>query len=57
LHLFSKHLSTTYAAIGEAQAALLASQIASSLGIYTLVLEGDTINILLAIQQPALFKD
>jgi len=43
--------------LSEAQAALLASQIASSLGIYTLVLEGDTINILLAIQQPAVFKD
>jgi hypothetical protein len=57
LHIFSKHLSTTHANISEAQAALLASQIASSLVIYTLVLEGDAINILLAIQQPALFKD
>jgi hypothetical protein len=34
-------------AIGEAQAALSAFQIASSLAIYSLVLEGDAINIIL----------
>jgi hypothetical protein len=57
IHAATKRLSTTDASIGEAQAALLASQIASSLGIYSLILEGDAINIILAIQQPDLFLD
>ena len=51
IHATTKRLSTIDASIGEAQAALLASQIASSLGIYSLILEGDAINIILAIQQ------
>jgi hypothetical protein len=50
IHAATKRLSTTDASIGEAQAALLASQIAYSLGIYSLILEGDAINIILAIQ-------
>lgn len=49
------------ATIGEAQAALLASQIVSSLGIYSLILEGilegDAINNVHAIQHLDLFKD
>lgn len=53
----TKHLSTTDAAINEAQAALLASQIASSLRISSLILEGDAINIILAILHLDLFKD
>jgi hypothetical protein len=55
IHAVTKRLSTTDATIGEAQVALLASQIASSLGIYSLTLEGDAINIILSIQQPDLF--
>jgi hypothetical protein len=57
IHAATKRLSTTDASIGEAQAALLASQIASSIVIYSLILEGDAINIILAIQQPDLFLD
>lgn len=53
----TKRLSTTDAAIGEAQAALLAVQCAASFGVYSLILEGDAINIILAIQQPDLFQD
>lgn len=42
--------------VGEAQAALLATQVAASNGIYSLLIEGDAINIILAIQQPDLLK-
>jgi hypothetical protein len=49
-HDATKHLSTTHAAVGEAQATLLAIQFAASLGIYLLGLEGDAINIIIAIQ-------
>jgi hypothetical protein len=50
IHTATKCLSTIDASIGEAQAALLASQIVSSIGIYSLILEGDAINIILVIQ-------
>jgi hypothetical protein len=50
-------MSTTDAVIGEVQAALLASQIASSLGIYSLILGEDVINLILAIHHLILFKD
>jgi Na+-transporting NADH:ubiquinone oxidoreductase subunit NqrE len=53
----TKRLSSTNAAIGKAQAALLAIQSAASLWAYSLILEGDAINIILAIQKPDLFKD
>jgi hypothetical protein len=58
IHVATKRLSTTDAFISEAEAVLFASQISSSLGIYSLVLEGDAIYIYiyLAIQQPILFK-
>lgn len=46
----TKHLSTTDAAVGEAQATLIAIQFAASLGIYLLLLGGDAINIIIAIQ-------
>ena len=55
IHVATKCLFTIDATIGEAQAALLASQIASSLGIFSLTLEEDAINIILTIQQPDLF--
>jgi hypothetical protein len=51
IHVATKRFSTLDAAIGETQAVLLASQVASFLGIYSLTLEGDAINIILAIQQ------
>jgi hypothetical protein len=57
IQAITKRLSTTDAAIGEAQAALLAIQSAASFGVYSLILEGDAINIILAIQNPDLFKD
>ncbi|GLT57767.1 hypothetical protein SLA2020_307160 [Shorea laevis] len=56
IHAATKRLSTTDSAIGEAQAALLACKTTTSLGIYSLLLEGDAINIILAIQQPSIFK-
>ena len=57
IHAVTKRLFTTDASIRKAQAALLASQIASSFEIYFLTLEGDAINIILAIQQPNFFLD
>jgi hypothetical protein len=39
------------------QADLLATQYVVSLEIYSLQIEGDAINIILAIQQPDIFKD
>jgi hypothetical protein len=53
----TKCLSTNDTTIGEARTALLVSQIASSLGICSLTLEEDAINIILCIQQPDLFLD
>jgi hypothetical protein len=46
----SKHLSTIEDdVIGEAQVTLLAIQSVASLGVYSLILEGDAINIILTI--------
>jgi hypothetical protein len=57
IQAITKRLSTTDTAIGEAQAALLAIQSVASFGVYSLILEGDAINIILTIQNPDLFKD
>lgn len=43
------------AALGAAHAALLAVQTATSCGAYSFILEGDALNIVLAIQQPQLY--
>jgi hypothetical protein len=43
-------------ALGEAQANLLAIHIVASCGVYPLILEGDVLNVVLAIQQPQLFE-
>jgi hypothetical protein len=45
----SKHLSTIDDVIGETQVTLLAIQSVASLGVYSLILEGDAINIILTI--------
>lgn len=45
IYASTKRLSIIDTAISEAQSTLLASQVASSLGIYPLTLEGDAINI------------
>jgi hypothetical protein len=42
--------------LGEAQAALLAVHTVASCGVYSLILEGDALNVVLAIQQPQLFE-
>lgn len=57
LHATTKRFFTIDTAVGEAQAGLLATQVATSSGIYSLLIEGDAINIILAIQQPDIFKD
>ena len=57
IQVITKHLSTTDAPIREAQVALLTIQSAASFGVYFLILEGDAINIILAIQNLNLFKD
>jgi hypothetical protein len=43
-------------ALGEAQVALLTIHTATSCGAYSLILEGDALNVGLAIQQPQLFE-
>ena len=51
----TKKILTTDVALGEAQAALLAVYTAASCCVYSLILEGDALNVVLAIQQPWLF--
>jgi hypothetical protein len=55
IYAVTKKISTLDAAVGEAQAALLATHAAGSYGVGNLILEGDAINIILAIQNPSLF--
>jgi hypothetical protein len=43
--------------IGEAQAAFLSIQSMASFGVYSLILKGNAINIVLAIQNPDHFKN
>lgn len=45
------------AAIGEAHAALLAIQTAADCGVYSLILEGDALNVILVIHNPHMFAD
>jgi hypothetical protein len=51
----TKKILTKDVTLGEAQATLLAVHIAASCGAYSLILEGDALNVVLAIQQPQLF--
>jgi hypothetical protein len=57
IQAITKRLFTTDVALGEAQAALLTIHSAASFGVYSLILEGDVINIILAIQNLDFFKD
>jgi hypothetical protein len=51
-------ISSPYSALyGEATAALLATRLARSLGLSSFILEGDSLNVTLAIQHPAITTD
>jgi hypothetical protein len=52
----TKKILTKDVTLGEAQAALLAVHTAASCSAYSLTLEGDALNVVLAIQQPQLFE-
>ena len=52
----TKKIFTKDVALGEAQAALLAVHTAAFCGVYSLILEGDALNVVLAIQQTQLFE-
>jgi hypothetical protein len=52
----TKKILTKDVALGEAQVALLMVHTATSCGAYSLILEGDALNVVLAIQQPQLFE-
>jgi hypothetical protein len=52
----TKKILTKDVALGEAQAALLAVHTAASCSVYSLIFEGDALNVVLAIQQPQLFE-
>jgi hypothetical protein len=53
----AKDISVWIVAIGEAHAALLAIQSATSCGVCSLTLEGDAFNVILVIQKLHLFVD
>jgi hypothetical protein len=55
IYAITKRIFTLDATVGESQAALLATHIARSYEVDNLILEGDTINIILAIQNPNFF--
>jgi hypothetical protein len=57
IYATTKRIFTHDAAVGEALTALLATHAASLYGIDNLVLTGDGINIIFAIQNPSLFMD
>jgi len=52
--IISSHYSALY---GEATATLLAACLAASLGLSSFILEGDSLNITMALQQPAITTD
>jgi hypothetical protein len=52
----TKKILTKDVALGEVQATLLAVHTVASCSVYSLILEGDALNVVLAIQQPQLFE-
>ena len=52
----TKKILTKDVALGEAQTALLNVRTAVSCSVYSFILEGDALNVVLAIQQPQLFE-